>query len=56
LQREAHAVGTGVDNTGSEIGDKCAWMNLTNITLSTGTFAIQPLWSNAISGCATHYP
>ena len=45
-----------VDNSGSEIGDKCAWMNLTDITLSTGTFAVQPLWNNAVSGCATHYP
>ena len=40
------------DSSGEEIGDKCAWINLQNITLSTGTFPVQPLWSNAISGCA----
>jgi hypothetical protein len=34
-----------------EIGDACAWQNLGNTTLSTGTFAVQPLWSNAVSGC-----
>jgi len=40
------------DSSGAENGDKCAWMNLHNITTSGGTFAVQPLWSNAISGCA----
>ncbi len=41
-----------VDASGSEIGDKCAWTNLQNTSFSTGTFPTQPLWSNAISGCA----
>ncbi len=45
-----------VDSSGNEIGDKCAWVGLADISLSTGTFAVQPLWSNAISGCALHYP
>jgi hypothetical protein len=45
--------------SGGEIGDKCAWggsiFGLTdpagNVTLSTGTFAMQSLWSNADGGC-----
>jgi serine protease len=40
------------DSSGSEIGDKCAWINLHDITTSGGSFAVQPLWSNAVSGCA----
>ena len=40
------------DASGNEIGDKCAWTNLANIGTSAGTFAVQPLWSNAINGCA----
>ncbi|MEY9858886.1 hypothetical protein ABH935_004509 [Catenulispora sp. GAS73] len=39
------------DSSGSEIGDKCAWQNLSTITTSKGTFAVQPLWSNAAGGC-----
>jgi hypothetical protein len=35
------------DAAGYEIGDKCAWINLGNITTSGGTFAMQPLWSNS---------
>ncbi|HEV2375289.1 MAG TPA: ricin-type beta-trefoil lectin domain protein [Streptosporangiaceae bacterium] len=41
------------DTGGGEIGDKCAWIdpvthnaNLSKVTLSTGTFAMQPLFSN----------
>jgi hypothetical protein len=41
-----------IDSSGAEIGDKCAWQNLSTITTSGGTFAVQPLWSNAIGGCA----
>ncbi|HEV2371415.1 MAG TPA: hypothetical protein VGS19_04525 [Streptosporangiaceae bacterium] len=41
-----------VDSSGAEIGDKCAWINLFTIQLSTGSFAMQPLWSNRVSGCA----
>jgi serine protease len=40
------------DSSGQEIGDKCAWINLQDISTSGGSFAVQPLWSNAISGCA----
>ncbi len=39
-----------------EIGDACAWQNLQDITLSTGKFAMQPLWSNAIGACTQHTP
>jgi serine protease len=45
--------------SGGEIGDKCAWggqpFGLTDpasdVTLSTGSFAMQSLWSNAGGGC-----
>lgn len=42
------------DSTEQEIGDKCAWIDLQNVTLITGTFAVQPLWSNSNNngGCA----
>jgi serine protease len=36
---------------GEEIGDLCAWVNLQGINLGTGTFAMQPLWSNSANGC-----
>ncbi|MBV8602996.1 MAG: hypothetical protein JO359_15645 [Candidatus Eremiobacteraeota bacterium] len=45
-----------LDRSGSEIGDKCAWINMADTTLSTGNFAVQPLWSNAKSGCVLHTP
>ena len=45
------------DSSGSENGDKCAWNAAsTNITLGTHFYAVQPIWSNANSGCATTYP
>jgi serine protease len=34
------------DSSGGEIGDKCAWNGLSDVTLSTGSFAMQPLYSN----------
>jgi hypothetical protein len=45
------------DIAGAETGDKCAWISLgpgasSDITLSTGTFAVQSLWSNAANGGA----
>jgi hypothetical protein len=46
-----------LDANGSEIGDKCAWSSAsTDISLGSSSYAVQPLWSNAISGCATSYP
>lgn len=54
-----------LDGSGSENGDKCAWISSgqgasANITLSTGSFAVQSLWSNAFNsnagGCVLSYP
>src|SRR5579864_9031409 len=54
-----------LDSQGAENGDKCAWISsgqgaAANITLSTGTFAVQSLWSNAFTsgagGCVLSYP
>jgi hypothetical protein len=39
-----------------EIGDICAWQGLGNTVLTTGTFAVQPLWSNSASACVLHTP
>jgi hypothetical protein len=44
------------NNTYGEIGDICAWMGLGDITLPTGKFAMQPLWSNKTSTCTLHTP
>ncbi len=57
--------GGWLDSGGSENGDKCAWISsgqgaATDITLSTGTFPVQSLWSNAFNsgagGCVLSYP
>ena len=54
-----------LDSNGAENADKCAWITSgqgasTNITLSTGTFPVQSLWSNAFNnkagGCVLSYP
>jgi serine protease len=45
--------------SGGELADKCAWAGLPfgaklpsgRLKLSTGTFAVQSLWSNAAGGC-----
>jgi len=51
------------DDTNAENGDKCAWITsgqgaMANLTLSTGTFAVQSTWSNAFDngkgGCVLH--
>jgi serine protease len=56
--------GGWLDSGGAENGDKCAWISsgqgaAQNITLSTGTFAVQSLWSNAFNsnsgGCIVSY-
>ncbi|HEY5095372.1 MAG TPA: hypothetical protein VII69_09675 [Candidatus Eremiobacteraceae bacterium] len=44
------------NNNYGEIGDICAWQGLGNITISTGKFAMQPLWSNKTSTCTLHTP
>ena len=40
-----------VDSNGEEIGDLCAWDNDQTVSLSSGTFAMQPLYSNRAGGC-----
>jgi hypothetical protein len=56
--------GGWLDGSGSENGDKCAWISSgqgasANVTLSTGTFPVQSLWSNAFNsnkgGCVLSY-
>jgi hypothetical protein len=47
--------GGWLDRQGEENADKCAWISSgqgasANIQLSTGTFAVQSLWSNAFNG------
>jgi hypothetical protein len=57
--------GGWLDSGGAENGDKCAWIASgqgasANTTLSTGTFPVQSLWSNAFNsgagGCVLSYP
>jgi hypothetical protein len=57
--------GGWTDNTGAENGDKCAWISSgqgasQNITLSTGTFAVQSTWANDFNGgsggCEVSHP
>ena len=56
--------GGWLDGSGAENGDKCAWISSgqgasTNVSLSTGTFPVQSLWSNAFNsgsgGCVLSY-
>jgi serine protease len=49
--------GGWTDSTGAENGDKCAWISSgqgasQNITLTTGTFAVQSTWGNDFNGGA----
>jgi serine protease len=57
--------GGWLDSSGAENGDKCAWISsgqgaAADINLSTGTFPVQSLWSNAFNsgsgGCVLSYP
>jgi hypothetical protein len=56
--------GGWLDSSGAENGDKCAWITSgqgasANTTLSTGTFPVQSLWSNAFNsnkgGCVLSF-
>jgi hypothetical protein len=44
------------DANGYEIGDKCEWTDLADISTPGGSFAVQPLWSNAANGCVLSTP
>jgi len=53
------------DASGAEVGDKCAWISsgpgaVAKISLPTGFFPVQSLWSNASNagsgGCVLSYP
>lgn len=57
--------GGWLDGSGQENADKCAWISsgqgqAQNITLGTGYYAVQSLWSNAFNGgaggCVISYP
>jgi serine protease len=57
--------GGWLDSGGEENGDKCAWISSgqgasAKISLSTGTFPVQSLWSNVFNsdagGCVISYP
>ncbi|NWJ46401.1 MAG: hypothetical protein HXX08_11030 [Chloroflexi bacterium] len=54
---DPHPSGTNAgwwDSSGAENGDKCAWSaSSANISLGGNNYAVQPIWSNAIGGCAT---
>jgi serine protease len=54
-----------IDSSGNENGDKCAWITLgqgasQNLTLSTGSFAVQSTWANDYNGgsggCEASHP
>ncbi len=48
--------GSWLDGAGQENADKCIWNSAsTNLTLGSHDYAVQPLWSNASSGCVVAY-
>ncbi|MBV8153897.1 MAG: hypothetical protein JOY98_05710 [Candidatus Eremiobacteraeota bacterium] len=61
-QTDPQAGNGWLDSSGNEIGDKCAWssaskdLSFGGSTLGTNYFPVQPLWDNAITGCATSGP
>ena len=57
--------GGWIDSAGQENGDKCAWIKSgqgasQNVTLTTGTFAVQSTWANDFNsgagGCEVSHP
>jgi serine protease len=62
---DQNPAGGWTDSSGSENGDKCAWIASgqgasQNITLTTGTFAVQSTWANDFNsgsgGCEVSHP
>jgi serine protease len=54
---QADPFGTAwINLDGVEVGSDCNFLNLRDITFSTGTFAIQGLWSNKRSVCSDSGP
>jgi len=59
---EGNPPGGWTDASGNEIGDKCAYLAPTapgaayNLALSTGSFAVQGMWSNLANGCVQGGP
>ncbi len=52
-ETDPHPSSGWVDGNGAENADKCAWSSASaNITINGKPYAVQPTWSNAISGCA----
>jgi hypothetical protein len=53
--------GNGWYGSAGEAGDPCAWLGtgggrIQDITLTTGTFAVQGIWSNSANGCEISHP
>ncbi|WP_052440897.1 Ig domain-containing protein [Streptacidiphilus anmyonensis] len=59
---DQNPIGAWTDATGQEIADKCSWIpagtpgGLFNLTLSTGVFPVQTLWSNYDHNCMGNDP
>jgi serine protease len=62
---DQNPAGGWTDSSGAENGDKCAWISSgqgasQNITLTTGTFAVQSTWANdynsGAGGCEVTHP
>jgi hypothetical protein len=54
---DQYPAGGWLDSSGEETGDKCAWISsgqgaAQDITLSTGSFAVQSTWANDFNGGA----
>jgi putative Ig domain-containing protein len=55
---DQNPAGGWTDSSGEEIGDKCAWIlpgttgGAADLSLATGTFAVQSMWANDASGGA----
>jgi hypothetical protein len=59
---DQNPAGGWLDSSGAENGDKCAWLapgqvgGMGNLSLATGTFAMQGTWSNDTAQCAFARP